>query len=169
MTDNDLTKFRPLGPKDHDRETDEQSVTETIDLTSMFTRDVSSSGSFDLRGFRVSTVGKLLNAIPIPALLVGSSCVVMFANQACRKISVQKDQLLGMNFSSLFSESSAGTQAESAIEKVFIHKIPLVFEANMGSTKSSLKGRLHLRPIKVGKQRAVMVIIEDMGKEKEER
>lgn len=167
MTDNDMTKFRPLAPKDHDRESDEQSVTETIDLTSMFTRDVSSSGSFDLRGFRVSTVGKLLDAIPIPALLVGASCTVMFANQACRKLSGHKDQLLGTNFSSLFLDSGTGGHAESAIEKVFIHKIPLVFEAMVGSQKRSIQGRLHLRPIKVGKQRAVMVIIEEMGTEKE--
>jgi two-component system, cell cycle sensor histidine kinase and response regulator CckA len=163
MTEKDTTTFRPLARKDQDRESDLQSVTETIDLTSMFTPDVSSSGSFDLRGLRVSTVGKLLDAIPIPALLVGSSCVVMFANQACRKISVQKDQLLGMNFASLFLDSGAGIQAESAIEKAFNHKIPLVFEALVGSAKSSVQGRLHLRPIKVGRQRAVMVIIEDMG------
>ncbi len=167
MTDTDITKFRPLGSKDQDRESDEQSVTETIDLTSMFTRDVSSSGSFDLSGFRVSTVGKLLDAIPIPALLVGASSTIIFANQACRKLSAHKDQLLGVNFASLFLDSGAGTQAESAIEKVFIHKIPLVFEANLGSGKRSLQGRLHLRPIKVGRQRAVMVIIEDLWKEEE--
>ena len=43
---------------------------ETIDLSALFTDDVSSSGSFDLRRSRLSPFEKLLQAIPIPTLLV---------------------------------------------------------------------------------------------------
>ncbi len=128
----------------------------------MFTRDVSSSGSFDLRGFRVSTVGKLLDAIPIPALLVDPYRTIIFANQACAKVTAHPDKLLGSSFSSLFVDSAAGAQAESSIEKVFTHKIPLVFEAVLGAAKTRLQGRLHLRPVRMGGQRVVMVIIEDL-------
>ncbi len=167
MTDEDLTKFRPLGAVNQESVPDEQTPTETIDLTSMFTQDVSTSGSFDLRGFRVSTVGKLLDAIPIPALLVDDSCAIVFANQACKKVTAHHDRLPGTSFSSLFLDSGAGAQADASIEKVFTHKIPLVFEGILGSEKTKLQGRLHLRPIRMGGQKSVMVIIEDVGTERE--
>ena len=45
--------------------------TQTIDLGNLFTKDVTSSGSFDVRGdIWASTFGKLLQSLPIPALLV---------------------------------------------------------------------------------------------------
>ncbi len=166
MTDEDLTTISPICAENEDCIFDLQTPTETIDLTSMFARDVSSSGRLDLRGFRVSTVGKLLDAIPIPALLVDTYCTIVFANQACAKVTAHPDKLLGSSFSSLFVDSAAGAQAESSVEKVSTHKIPLVFEAVLGTAKIRLQGRLHLRPIRMGRQRVVMVIIEDLRAEK---
>jgi hypothetical protein len=44
--------------------------TQTIDLDSVFTRDVTTSGSFDFRKIKNVTFGKLLEAMPIPTLLI---------------------------------------------------------------------------------------------------
>jgi len=45
-----------------------EEATQTIDLSSLLTRDTTSSGSFDIRGQIWSTTfGKLLQALPIPA------------------------------------------------------------------------------------------------------
>ncbi len=45
--------------------------TESIELKSLFTRDVSASGSFDMReGIWATTFGKVIQALPIPAFLI---------------------------------------------------------------------------------------------------
>ncbi len=58
-------------------------ATQSIDLADLLTRDVSSSGSFDIRGgIWATTFGKLMQALPIPAVLVDQSFKMVAANQA---------------------------------------------------------------------------------------
>ena len=71
---------------------------ETIDVNSLFTRDVSSSGSFDLRSVRASTFGKLMEAQPVPSLLLDESGKITFANQAWSKMDCDSDALPGNYF-----------------------------------------------------------------------
>ena len=51
-----------------------QTATETIDLEGLFSRDLTSSGSFDIReGIWATTFGKVLQVLPVPALLIDDS------------------------------------------------------------------------------------------------
>ncbi len=79
---------------DHDQETGSKwewgkSFTETIDVTAnieQFCGDpLTATGSFDLTEFWLSSFGKLLSAIPMPALLIDSSCSIIFANESSAK------------------------------------------------------------------------------------
>ena len=57
--------------------------TQSIDLSSLFTGDVTTSGSFDIRGdIWATTFGRVLQALPIPALMIDDSLHVVAANQA---------------------------------------------------------------------------------------
>src|SRR5208283_3745513 len=56
--------------------------TETIDLNSLFSKDVTSSGSFDLRRVGFASFGKLLQVLSTPTLLIGRSHTIEFANRA---------------------------------------------------------------------------------------
>src|SRR5208283_1887358 len=74
----------------------DQQVTETIDLATLFTANISATGSFDIGSeIWTTTFGQLLQALPIPALLIDASCCVLQANQACTKISSAYQKILG--------------------------------------------------------------------------
>src|SRR5271157_508698 len=55
--------------------------TETIDLNSLFSKDVTSSGSFDLRRVRFASFGKLLQVLSAPTLLIGRSHTISQFNK----------------------------------------------------------------------------------------
>ncbi|HMK34396.1 MAG TPA: hypothetical protein VK463_04960, partial [Desulfomonilaceae bacterium] len=72
---------------------------ETIDLGTLFVDSVSPTGSFDLRRSRLSSFGKLLEAIPIPTMLVDESYHIIFANRACNRPGIECGKIEGSNFS----------------------------------------------------------------------
>ena len=81
----------------------EDQATQTIELGGLFTKDITSSGSFDIRGgIWASTFGKLLQSLPIPAFLVDQFHLVMVANQACSRIETAYERIQGNEFELLF-------------------------------------------------------------------
>lgn len=135
---------------------------ETIDLSALFTDDVSSSGSFDLRRSRLSPFETLLQAIPIPTLLVDESCKIAFANRACKRATGKPETIEGHRFSVLFPNRADGEQAEELIQKVFHNRIPLVAEGTLGTDQIRMLGRIHFRSVRIQKMRMMLVIIEDI-------
>ncbi|MGO9567850.1 MAG: PAS domain-containing protein [Desulfomonilaceae bacterium] len=135
---------------------------ETIDLSAWFAEDVSPSGSFDLRRSRLSSFGKLLQAIPIPTLLVDESSTIAFANRACTRAAGEPGSIEGRRFSALFPNRTDGVQAEELIQKVFHNRIPLVVEGNLGTNGARMLGRIHFRSVRIQKTRMMLVIIEDI-------
>jgi hypothetical protein len=140
--------------------------TETIDLNSLFPRNVVGTGSFDLGGTLTTSLGKLLQTIPIPTMLVDGSCTIVFANEAFGKLSARGDSIELGSFTSLFSDSAAATEADSLIKGVFATRKPATKDAVMSIGTRRLLGRLHLRPLRVGRRRCVLVIVEDLIAEK---
>jgi hypothetical protein len=136
--------------------------TETIDLNSLFTRDVASSGTFDLRGLEATSLGKLLQTIPIPALLVDGACAIAFANVASENIGVRDSPNQPGSFALLFADAAAAAGAQALIKKVFATRQPEVMEAALKKGKARLWGRMHLRPLRVGKRRSILVLVEDL-------
>ncbi len=61
--------------------------TETIELSELFSKTVTISGTFDLNEQQASSLGKLLHALPLPSLIIDRSFRIGFANKSCRKIS----------------------------------------------------------------------------------
>ena len=139
---------------------------ETVDLSGLFADTVSMSGSFDLRGFRVSSFGKLLDVIPIPAVLVERSHAIVFANQACKRIAEDRTVIVGSPFSALFPSKSASGKAHGLIDKVFGQRVPLLTEGIMGVEPRKIWGRIHFRSVRIRSERFVLVIVEDITPEK---
>ena len=92
--------------------------TESIDVTTMVA-EVTSSGSFDVTQFKTTSFSKLLQALPIPALLIDESCRVIFANRACAKINSDPKELLGMPAAEMSQDSGASKKIQSLCEDVF--------------------------------------------------
>ncbi len=130
--------------------------TETISLSDMFSKDVTSSGSFDIRGgIRASTFGKLLQALPIPALLIDHHHHVVVTNQAWGKLSSQYERMHGAPFSSLFPDQDAVENAEFIVEEVFSSRRPQVTEAFLEVAKKRIWGRMTFRSIRIMEERLV--------------
>jgi PAS domain S-box-containing protein len=141
--------------------------TETIDLNNLFTRNVTSSGSFDLGGTLTTSLGKLLQTIPIPTMLVDGACTIVFANEAFSKLSASHENVLLGSFSALFPEPAAGASVETLIRDVFATRRPTTKDYVMKIGSRRMMGRLHLRPLRVGRRRSVLVIVEDLTRERQ--
>ena len=147
-----------------------ETATETIDLDSLFTSEVTSTGSFDIRGgIWATTFGKVMQVLPIPALLIDGSYNVAVCNQACRKISQDYEKIHGQPFADLFPNRSDSENALSVIKAVFTSRKPRVLESALEIEGSTMWGRMTIRPIRIAQQRLVLTLIEDLTLEKKQR
>ncbi len=168
MRDKDPTDLRPVEIKFADSE--ERMVTETIDLDSLFSTHVTSSGSFDIRGgIWATTFGKVMQALPIPALLVDESFCVVVANQACRKISPNYEKIHGEPVAALFAPYSDPSKALSIVRNVFSSRKPRVLESWVEIEGSRIWGRMTFRPIRIAEDRLILALIEDLTLERKQR
>jgi diguanylate cyclase (GGDEF)-like protein/PAS domain S-box-containing protein len=146
---------------------DEDDSTESLNLSALFTQDVTSSGSFDIRGeIWATTLGKVMQALPIPAFLLDRTFRVTVANQAWGRISPDYGTAIGCHFSSLFPVRSFADKARSLVEKVFKDRKPTVARMSLEIAKRRVWGRLTLRSIRVMQERFVLVLFEDLTHEK---
>jgi PAS domain-containing protein len=141
--------------------------TESIELKSLFTRDVSTSGSFDVRGgIWATTFGKVIQALPIPAFLIDEYLHIAVANQACGRFTPAYEMIQGRSFSSLVSGSSAAEGAESLLQRVFSDRKPRVAEGTVRIDDAMVWARMTFRPIRIMQERFVLLLVEDLTREK---
>ena len=142
--------------------------TQTIDLDSVFTRDVTTSGSFDFRKIKNVTFGKLLEAMPIPTLLIDGGHSIVFANEAARKMANGDETLVGRQFSSLFPDPTDGKQALSQVNRIFSHRKNGLFEALLEIAEKPFWCRLNLRSIRFKDARLALSLVEDLTVERKQ-
>lgn len=145
--------------------TGEPLTTESIDLESLFPLDVTQSGSFDLRALESSVVGKLLNALPILAVVINRHDTITFSNSALRNVPNGCAALTGLTFTSLFSDPSLSEQIRSIVESVFETRSSQTARAAMEICGTRVFARMHFRPIRLGPERDVLVLVEDLTRE----
>ncbi|MGO9571159.1 MAG: ATP-binding protein [Desulfomonilaceae bacterium] len=168
MRDKDPTDFGPVQIKFADSE--ERMVTETIDLDSLFSKGLTSSGSFDIGGgIWATTFGKVMQVLPIPALLIDDSYNIVVSNQACRKISPNYEKIHGGPLTALVVNRSDPNQALSIVEEVFSSRKPRVLESFVEIEGNRIWGRITFRPIRIAKNRLVLALIEDLSLERKQR
>ena len=140
--------------------------TETIELSPLLSESAVVTGSFDLSETQASSLGKLLHALPLPALVIDHSYRIGFANKSCRKISAEYKKIVGESLSSIFPDPSAPQKAKSLIEEIFLTRKPQMAQAIVGLGKHKIFGRLHFRHLRIGETPSVLLIIEDLTLEK---
>ena len=141
--------------------------TETIHLDSLFTQDVTSSGSFDIQGdIWKTTFGKLIQALPIPAMLISRSHEIIVANQGCGKMSPHYKEIQGGRFRTIFPDPSVGEKFESILDEVFSTRQPRTNEAILQIGKRRIWARMTFRSIRITTDRSALVLIEDLTYEK---
>jgi PAS domain S-box-containing protein len=137
-------------------------VTQSLDLDWIFNKDVTSSGSFDLRSVQNSALGKILESIPIPILLINSERVIVFANVAFAKIGAANADLAGLPFSRLLANVHESRRALAALDQIFSDRKNRVFETLIGLYGKTSYCRVNFRSVRHGNQRSVLCLIEDL-------
>lgn len=169
MDDKDL---HAAASGDRDGESPEPSpdgsdATETIDVESLLTQDITPSGSFDIRdGIWATTFGKVIQALPIPVLLVNAGYDTVVANQACGKISPEYEKILEREFASLFPDPPTADAAQRILEQVFRTRVSSTLEGMLCIGAHWIWARTSFRSIRVGPDRYVLVLVEDLTAEK---
>ena len=141
--------------------------TQTIDLHSLFTYDAGKSGIFDLSDISSTSLGKLLNAIPVPLVLVDQWFCIAFVNQACEKLRANSNALKGSRFTDLLPIPDDAARAQNLeaktmllLEKAFADRKPQKAEAILEIGKQRIWSRLLLQSVRLESARYIMVIIE---------
>jgi signal transduction histidine kinase/CheY-like chemotaxis protein len=146
----------------------DDSGTQTIELTDLFTTDLTPTGSFDVSGeIWKTTFGKVIQALPIPVLLIDGTSRIVVANQAWRKITPNYDKLRSHSFSSLFPDGSVAKRAQGLLDEVFSTRRPRVAQADLLIDDRRFWARMTLRSIRIIQDRFVLLLIEDLTLEKQ--
>ncbi len=143
-----------------------QVATQSIHMAALMNQDVTSSGSFDLREMHRNSWGHLLDAIPIPALTVDTSAEIAFINTGFAYITDNYRSLEGSAFTRLFPNESTASKADSLIKSVLEDRRQRVVEGVIKVDQRHLWARIHLRSLRTGPLRYVMVLIQDLTTEK---
>jgi two-component system, cell cycle sensor histidine kinase and response regulator CckA len=140
--------------------------TETIDLKSLFSTDVTSSGSFDLRRVGLESFSKLLQVLSTPTLLVDHSHTIEFANRAFISMTGGLEPF-GYEFARVFSNPKQARVFGMLLERVFAARRPEVREGRLQLQNAEIWGRVHLRTIRLGGDQMVLIQIENLTAQKE--
>jgi len=140
----------------------------SIDFASLFTEEVSHSGSYYVKGVQTTSLGKLLQALPIPALLIDREHRIIFANQASARISPSYEQVLGGTIAALCLDAAKADEIRRIIEEVFSTRKPQVHQALLGIQKNRMWGRMHFRSLRMADARLVIILVEDLTVEKKQ-
>ncbi|MBM4329150.1 MAG: PAS domain S-box protein [Deltaproteobacteria bacterium] len=150
-------------------ETPDDDITETIDFTSFLTQSVTASGSFDIRGdIWKTTFGKLLQALPMPALMIDTSHCIVSLNQAWAQISPDYQSLQGHPFSELFVSPSSAEKARELVKSIFSTRKSRVAQAALRINNATIWSQMAFRPIRIMNERFILVLADDLTREQRE-
>lgn len=143
-------------------------LTDTIYVEELFLKDSGSPARPSIDGVKNTSFGKLLHALPIPALLLDQGGTIEFANDSCAKMGNDYLKILGRPFITLFPEPSTAAYIDTLIEKIFLMRRQQVTETLLQVNSSLIWGRLNFRSIRLGENQAILVLIEDLSLEKKQ-
>lgn len=149
------------------RLTEDEEPTDTIDFTGLFTADITVSGSFDIRGdIWKTTFGRVIQAVPIPVLLVDQSIRVGVANDAWGRVCPEFKMIVGEPFRTLFPHDKVAAEMEELALTILSDRKPRVKQAVLKIANNVMWGRMTLRSIRIMSERFLLVLIEDLTAER---
>jgi PAS domain S-box-containing protein len=134
---------------------------------SMFHKNITESGSFQIPTDWLDAFWSILQALPMPALLIDRSLCIVFANDACQQIVGSEENLQDRLFSSLFSESGEAREAERIAKEVYTANTPQSLDVEFLGLRKRILARLHYRSLRLTQDRTVLVLIEDLTADRE--
>lgn len=143
-----------------------QGFVETIDLGYLFDSDVTTSGSFDVRGeIWATTFGKVLQALPVPAALISQTFKLWAMNEAWKRLTTDYVQLLGTPFAELMAQQSDKDKMSRLLDHVFVGRRAQVSEGMLRLGRGQVWARMTFRSIRIKGERFVLLVVEDLTTE----
>ena len=139
---------------------------QTIVLDDLFPEKMQESGSFRLSESRVESFRRLLHSLPIPAMLIDQSYTMLLPNTSFETICADPHSMDGATLTSLFSRDKDRTQILDLVERVFAKRQPQVWEGSLRIDTKKLWVKMHLRPMRIGAEPFVFVLLEDLTRER---
>jgi diguanylate cyclase (GGDEF)-like protein/PAS domain S-box-containing protein len=140
----------------------------TIDLSNLILSQTCETRDSDLRDVESTALGRLLDFLPTPALVLDASLFVVFGNTACGRIAPDVDTVVGQPFASLMPGKRRPAMARSLMRKALLDGKPRTAEVVLGTGKGKIWGRLRMRSLRLGTERGLLVIVEDLTLEKKQ-
>ena len=165
-------KNADFGPSDEISESikmrEQGAATETIDLDNLVSDQMTLSGSFDLRSVQESSLAKLLAVLPIPAMLIDHSQAIVLANDICANPVDKGKSLEGLPLSSIITGLDEAMKFDALIEMVLSQRKPAISNATLNLGKGPVWARTHMRSVRVGSARFVLLMVEDLTLERQQ-
>jgi two-component system, cell cycle sensor histidine kinase and response regulator CckA len=146
---------------------EDDELTETIDLNTLLVHDLKGSGSFDLQEVNYDSIGRLLQALPVPTLLVNRSQRVQFANQAFLELTEAGTDFSGESLFALLTDPQEASETGLILGKVLAERKTEVREGVTELYGTKLWARMHFRPLRVGPEQFVLIQIENLTAQKQ--
>ncbi|HMK36290.1 MAG TPA: EAL domain-containing protein [Desulfomonilaceae bacterium] len=131
-------------------------------------KGMDATGSFYLNSMEASFLGKLLNALPIPALLVDKAHTIVFANHACGGPEGSAQEFHGKPFSELFPHTGQALAVGVFIDAVLKYRKPKVTTTLLQLAGAKIWGRMHFRSMRGLQGRSALILVENLTHEKKQ-
>lgn len=172
--DADLIKVKQSGEsKNINSAGDRDETTQTIDVSNLFKANMESGGDFDLGKIPFTALGRLLDALPIPALLVDSRCRLIFSNNSIEQLSSSQNRVQGVLFTDLLALGSDAEKSQVLInktewilKKAFATRRPQQAETILNILGNKRWCRLHFRTVRVLSIVYMLILVEDITSER---
>jgi two-component system, cell cycle sensor histidine kinase and response regulator CckA len=142
--------------------------TETLDLSCLLTDNVTLTGSFDLRSVHARSLTRLLDSLPMPALLVDQDRKIVFSNECWGRTLGQFEKLRGHLFEHLFPDPNQAALVQALFQQCFQDRKPRIRKLALVSGGKQIWGRMHLRSVRLVNVRYILVLYEDLTAEREQ-
>lgn len=143
-------------------------TTLSINLDSIFSKDVTASGSFDIKEVELTSFARLLNSLPLPVLLVDKAGIVTFLNEHWGSLTVNYHKLRFRPFSKLFPDSDSGEKAKDLVVQALEDRKPKMAKGLIRIGEKSIWARMHFRSLRLDRERLVLIPVEDLTLEKKQ-
>jgi hypothetical protein len=145
----------------------------SIDLNNLFSSQPWETGSFNLKGVESTSLGKLLDALPIPALLLDESHCLVYRNNSWSNIAEDAPPAYGESFTDMIACSNDTEKTRKVFEKAtdvlakaFRDRKPAKLEVILKKGGGKKWARLHLRSVRIASRRYLLALIEDVTVER---
>ncbi len=129
-------------------------------------KDITETGSFDMRWIPMASFGKLLEVIPMPVLLVDPAGEIHFTNKAF-EVLCDNTRLTNASFFNLFHAGGVNEIKKLMDEALALRK-PQLREGSIVLPYKEIWTRIHIRPVRFGVDRSLLVLLENLTTEKRE-